>query len=263
MVQGYIDAATHCGARSYQQDRFVVHRIRQGKEKGWLLAVADGHGDSAEVAEFCEKNLADYFTKFIGKAKSITNEAHKNVIKSTVKTLSDLTKNMDSGSTLSLVYISETKGMAFVGILGDSPIIIRGRKGSLIISPEHNARTNLAERKAATKRGAIYSGGYIWDDPQSDMRSGLQLTRALGNKKLARFISRKPEIYSVNLGPDSFVVVMSDGVVDPGHKDPDTISHNLASLIENGATAADLVNDALKRRTGDNVTTVLWKQPKP
>jgi len=57
---------------------------------------------------------------------------------------------------------------------------------------------------------------------------------------------------------------MSDGVVDPGHnnKNGEAIPGYLASIISNGGTATDLVNDALKRQTGDNVTAVLWKQPK-
>lgn len=262
MVLGYANAATDQGSRSYQQDRLMVYRYDTSEEKGWLLAVADGHGESAEVAEFCEKNLSSYFNNFVALEFENTDAVLEKVLRITVLVLHKKTKNMISGSTLSVVYISETKAKTFVAILGDSPVMIRARNGDLVMSMEHNARTNLADREAAIQKGAVYSGGYIWDDPNSDMGSRLQLTRALGDSALDKFLNREPEIYSVDLGPESFVAVMSDGVVDPKHGDHEDIPNHLASIISNGGTAADLVNDALKRRTGDNATVVLWKQTK-
>ena len=260
MVPGYVNVATDQGDRSYQEDRYVVYRYDTSEEKGWLLAIMDGHSGSAEVAELCEKNLQTYFNNLAALVFEHTDAVLENILKNTISALHEATKDMYSGSTVSLVYISETKAKAFVAILGDSPVMIKNKNGSLVMSMEHNARTNLAEREAAVQRGAVYDGGYIWDDPQSDMGTGLQLTRGLGDKKLARYISREPEIYSVDLDPESFVAVMSDGVVDPGHKDQKDISNRLFLLITNGATAVDLVNDSLKRKTGDNVTAIVWRK---
>lgn len=258
MVQGYVHASTNQGSRPYQEDRFVVIRRDTKEVKGWLLGVMDGHG-GAEVSEFCEKHIEHYFKILLTKPVMMTD-----VLRELIHMLNHKLKHMNSGSTVSLVYIHEANdrgdaARAFVAILGDSPVMIRSKSEDLVMSMEHNARTNLAEREAAIQRGAVYSGGYIWDDPYSDMRSGLQLTRALGDSALDKFLNREPEVYSVDLGPESFVAVMSDGVVDPGHGDQKAITDHLASIISNGGTAADLVNDALKRRTGDNVTVVLWK----
>lgn len=258
MVQGYVSSATEKGARSYQEDRFVVIRHKTRETEGWLLGVMDGHG-GVEVAEFCEKNIENYFKILISKPLMITD-----VLRELIRMLNEKLKHMNSGSTVSLVYIHEANdrgdaARAFVAILGDSPVMIKARNGDLVMSREHNTRTNLADRKVAIQRGAVYSGGYIWDDPNSDMRNGLQLTRALGDSALDKFLNREPEVYFIDLGPESFVAVMSDGVVDPKHKDHKDIPGNLASIISNGGTAADLVNDALKRQTGDNVTVVLWK----
>lgn len=264
MVQGYISSATEKGAKYYQEDRFIVIRHDTQEVKGWLLGVMDGHG-GAEVAEFCEKNIENFFKTLLPKPLMITD-----VLRELIHMLNEKLKHTNSGSTVSLVYIHEANSRgdaakAFVAILGDSPVMIKARNGNLVMSMEHNARNNLAEREAAIQRGAVYSGGYIWDDPQSDMRSGLQLTRALGDSALGKFLNREPEVYFVDLGLESFVAVMSDGVVDPAHgnhKDHKDIPNHLASIISNGGTAVDLVNDALKRQTGDNVTVVLWKQPK-
>ena len=90
--------------------------------------------------------------------------------------------------------------------------------------------------------------------------SSLQLTRALGDFGLDRYLIRDPEIFSVELDKNSFVMAASDGLVDPSHNNHDIT--NLIDIVNNNGTAADLVKDALRRKTGDNVTAVLWKQPK-
>lgn len=261
MVQGYVNAATDQGRRLYQEDRFVVIRHDTQEVKGWLLGVMDGHG-GAEVAEFCEKNIENFFKILLPKPLMITD-----VLRKLIHMLNEKLKYINSGSTISLVYIQEANSggdaaRAFVAILGDSPVMIKDKNGDLVMSMEHNVRTNLADRKVAIQKGAVYSVGYIWDNPNSDIRSGLQLTRALGDSRLERYLNREPEIYSVDLGPESFVAVMSDGVVDPGHGNRKAIIKKLASIVFDGGTAVDLVNDALKRKNGDNITVVLWKQLK-
>lgn len=261
MICGDVNSATDQGGRLYQEDRFVVIQHYTPEVKGWLLGVMDGHG-GAEVAEFCEKNIDSFFKILLPKPLMMPD-----ILRKLTYMLNEKTKHMDSGSTVSLVYIHEANdrgdaARAFVAILGDSPVMIKDKNGDLVMSMEHNARTNLTEREAAIQRGAVYYDGYIWDDPNSDTRNGLQLTRALGDSALAKFLNREPEVYAVDLGRESFVAVMSDGVVDPGHKDQKAITDNLASILARGGTAADLLNDALKRRTRDNATVVLWKPTK-
>ena len=261
MTTGFVSAATDQGKRSYQEDRHVVYRYDMPDEKGWLTAVVDGHSGSAEVAEFCEKNLSIYFTNLLNSVLEHTDEILENILKNTISALHEATKEMDSGATISIVYISETRAKAFVAILGDSPVIIKTKSG-VWVGPEHNARTNLAERKTAVQRGAVYSGGYIWDDPQSDMGIGLQLTRSLGDKRLAKFLNREPETFSIDLDEYSFIIVASDGLIDPGHSTENKGITRLLNTVTEGGTAFDLVKDALHRRTGDNVTVILWKQSK-
>ena len=247
MIQGYVNSATEKGSRPYQEDRFVVIRHETHEEKGWLIAVMDGHGGS-EVAEFCEKNLESKFKDLMSKSKNIVSIAAE-----LVKRLTKETRHMTAGSTISLVYISETKSWAYVAVLGDSPVVIKSTAG-LWISPEHNIRTNEKDKELVLKKGAIYCNGYMCG---LNGNSALQLTRALGDFGLDRYLIRDPEIFSVELNKNSFVLVASDGLIDPGHNNKDI--SNLVRIIENDETAYDLVNDALRRRTGDNVTAVLWK----
>ena len=143
-----------------------------------------------------------------------------------------------------------------MGLLGDSPVIIKDFDDQVIVSPEHNARTNLKERRAAIKRGACYSGGYICEHPSG---SGLQMTRSLGDREFKKILDRSPEVYTVNIGSKSFVALLSDGVADPDHKSSDSMK-SIILMIENGASATNLVKDALDRKTRDNATAIVWRK---
>lgn len=251
---GLVMQLTHAseqGIRPYQEDRLFIKRAVLDNDYGIFLAVMDGHGGE-RVAQFCRDSLTGVIAKATENKKMVSPAE----IRTMFKLLNEQTSEMESGSTLSLVFISYIRGMVHVGILGDSPVVIKDSKGQIIISPEHNARTNLKEREAATKRGACYSGGYICEHPS---RNGLQMTRALGDKEFRNFLDRTPEVYSVRIGPESFVALLSDGIADPGHESSDSMK-SVVSMIENGASASDLVKDALERKTRDNVTAIVWRK---
>jgi len=247
-TKGELTYYTAQGERSYQEDRYVVIEDKLG----FLLAVIDGHR-GAEVAEFCKNKISSGFLN----AVRGRNKASFDTLSEMIRILHNETKHMTAGSTISLVYIFTEELLALVSVLGDSPVVIRDNDGKLIVSPEHNVRTNEKEKESAIRRGAVYdTRGYIWN-PEYTM--GLQMSRALGNKDLDPFLNREPELYSVKLGPHSFVLLVSDGVVDPGHTNSEENIARLVAKIDQGADADDLVDDALDRRTGDNVTAILWK----
>lgn len=226
------------GMRNYQEDRFMF----SVEDYGWLLAVADGHlGDRTVI--FCQ----EYLTQVFRATNSLIDTFH---------ILHEQTKNFESGSTLSVVHIPKHASFAHVAILGDSPIIIKTKDGSINISPEHNARTNLSERQYAVLKGAHYADGYIW----VENAGGHQLTRSLGDHAFRSVFNDEPEIYLIELGPESFVIVTSDGVSDPGHENAKKQIERISKMVENGADAKTLVDDALARKTMDNATAIVWKR---
>jgi serine/threonine protein phosphatase PrpC len=241
--------ASEQGLRPYQEDRFFTGRFESAKDSGVFLAVMDGH-DGQRVAQFCIDSLSDIIYQVMGSRERVTLV----VIRDIIKLLNEQTCEMESGTTLSLAFISYRQKKVFVGVLGDSPVIIKNSQGQIVVSSEHNARTNLKEREAAIKRGACYHAGYICEYPGG---SGLQMTRSLGDREFKNFLNRLPELYSVKIGTKSFVALLSDGIVDPGHRDSDVLK-SVISMIEKGASASDLVQDALDRRTEDNATAIVW-----
>lgn len=244
--------ATARGTRPYQEDRFLIKEVKLAQDAGVFLAVMDGHGGD-DASSFCADFMDRTAIAIATKDKKVVGQGETMKI---FQLLSEQTSEMRSGSTLSLAFVSYQHNKVIVGVLGDSPVIIKDSEGRVNISPEHNARTNMTEREAALGRGACYDGGYIWDPLGNH---GLQMTRCLGDRDLGKFLDRTPEVYSVKLGPESFVAVLSDGIADPGHKNSDPIKA-IVSMLQNGASADDLVKDALKRKTGDNVTAIVRRK---
>ncbi|MBI3632256.1 MAG: protein serine/threonine phosphatase 2C family protein [Candidatus Vogelbacteria bacterium] len=248
------------GRRDYQEDRCVQASLSSGD----LLAVFDGHSGST-VVEIVSKNLLVVFGSEYQKMKSNCPVDYEKLLRLVTAKLDDMVKDTESGgSTMSLVFIpNENEGrVAYVAVIGDSPVVITDNVGKIFIGPDHNVRNNLKERKAAELRGGLYPGdGYLYE-PQG--RHGLQLARDLGNrKKFGNVLSHEPDTARVCLGEESIVLIASDGVFDPAHE-TDTMlqAKHFVDMIRAGSDAKDLVEDAIARQTGDNVTAIVWKAEK-
>jgi serine/threonine protein phosphatase PrpC len=237
--------ASEKGLRSYQEDTKFIYWV---PEEGYLLAVFDGHGGSA-VAEHCAKRLVPLWNQI---RNSILVANFENIVKEIFFQLNRETENMGSGAAASIAFIPESGTEVIVGILGDAPVLVRKADGTIWLSPEHNVRTNRAEADAAIKRGGFIQSGYLFVRQSG---SGLQMSRALGDRYLGTVLNREPEVFRLPLGPGSFVLVASDGVFDPSHSTNQ--SQAIADKILNGASAKDLVDAALAVPTRDNVTAIL------
>lgn len=245
-----LSVASEKGRRPYQEDTKVVYWV---PEEGYLLAVFDGHG-GLEVAEDCAKRLIPLYHEIRNELLVVNFET---IISKIFSKLNQKTNYMGAGSTASIVFIPESGNEVLVGVLGDSPVLVRNADGIIWLSPEHNIRTNVAEATAARQRGGFIANGYLFSSYHG---GGLQMSRALGDTELDKVLLREPEIFRLPLGADGFVLVASDGVFDPSHQNDE--SKVIAEKIENGALAKDLVDAALAVPTNDNVTAILVKLEK-
>jgi serine/threonine protein phosphatase PrpC len=240
-----VSTASHKGLRPYQEDRVFTATYEQGT----LLAVFDGHG-GAEVSQYAVEGFPGIFADEITAPKAKPRTA----LKKAIHRLAVEVEHWVPGSTMSLAFIPTKGGFVYCAVLGDSPIIIKDSKGAINISPDHNVRTNMAEKRAAEDRGGIVSGGYLY---RSFNGPGLQMARALGDSYLRKVISYKPDIYSVRVNKDSFIVVATDGAFDPGHYNFEKEAEAVVKLVEDGADAKVIVDRAVAVPTGDNVSCIL------
>lgn len=245
--------ATAQGQRAAQEDRFLARLLEDPALPdggGWLLAVFDGHAGDMVAIHACFR-FEEYFLAHFAKG-----ERSSDALQMAIAQLATATCEYVAGSTVSAIFIPLHRRYAYVAVVGDSPVIIRDRDGKVWVAPEHNARTNEREREAALQRGARYDMGYLWT---ADGEHGLQLSRAIGDRHLA-FLSQESEIHAVPLGEESFAIVASDGVVDASHNYSAVYAKRVAEIIAGGGDASTIVEDALARRTGDNVTAVVWRR---
>ena len=236
--------------RKYQEDASFYRHFKNGDV---LLGVFDGHGDD-QVSEFVNLTTPYIFSSLSREIKKNPPVAFKELFERLVKK----TSHFLSGSTASIVLIRDN--VATIGVLGDSPVIIRTALGDIWKAPEHNVRSNIKERIAAEQRGAlIIPKGYLCDKfTFPPYREFLQLSRVLGDKNLDRVLSREPEIFQVPLDSHSWIMVCSDGVIDPGHTS-DAVLQLLINEIEHDPKfdAEQIVNFASQYEQMDNATVVL------
>jgi serine/threonine protein phosphatase PrpC len=218
-------------------------------QEGILLAVFDGHGGH-ETAHWASEEFPGLFVDAIGEPKATPRKAFE----AAILKLAIMTQAEGPGSTLSAVFIPAKGNTVTCAVIGDSPIIIKDSKGKINIGPEHNVRTNEAEAQAVRDRGGFVVDGYAYDNR---FGYGLQMARALGDSHLARVLSRKPDIYSVKVNKDSFIIVASDGAFDPGHYGFAKSAEVVVKLLEEGAEAQAIVDNALAIKTGDNVSALV------
>lgn len=221
-----ITHATEQGPRSTQEDRLVICKT----ESYTILAVFDGHGgtDTAETAAQALPGLASMLE---GRSLEELFDA-----------LSALCLSTHAGATATIARI--TGDTVEWGVMGDSPIALRRKDGSLFVGPCHNIRTNEIEREAAIQRGGIVEHGYLF--PGGSFM-GLQMSRALGDDFMGDVLLRKPETGSLQVGPGDVLILASDGVLYEGA--------DLERLFRFRSATA-LVRDALERDTHDNVSAI-------
>lgn len=249
-----VNVAAAKGSRDYQEDRHFTSEHTDGI----LLAVFDGHGgsESSHEAMRC-------FDRLFWASLEFFNGDPKRALHDSVKQLAVRLADWESGSTLSVVYIPTNGDTVFTAVLGDSPIIIKSESRdetlgithyTTWVGPDHNIRSNPAEREAAEARGGYCDGAYLYRNMHSQ---GLQMARALGDSHLRGVISTEPEINEVPIVGHGFILVATDGLFDPAHRKFEASKQVMLELIRLGATAEDLVERALARDLHDNVTAIL------
>jgi serine/threonine protein phosphatase PrpC len=245
MIIKNLTYATDKGKRSTQQDTFIhVFDERYGA----LLGVFDGHGGD-EASKMCAKHIPSHFFECMPVYKNNAEQS----LRDTLVNAANILKNYDSGTTVSLAYLPYNEDVVYTAVIGDSPIII-GNYKDYWVSPQHNVRSNIAERTAAQERGGFYNSGYIF---RIFHREGLQLSRVLGDAGMGKVVSNVPETNSLKVHYGDFVLVGTDGLFDPGNENTEKAVSDIVKLIEEGADANMLVAHALSVPTGDNVTAIL------
>jgi serine/threonine protein phosphatase PrpC len=232
------------GRREGQEDRHIDVYSEQVFINGFLMAVFDGHcGD--QVSELAVQALVP---EFIAARQSHPNNIKK-ALQQVVAKLVELAKDKKAGSTVSIVFVPRSMRSAYVAILGDSPIVIVG-KWRVFFGELHNTYNNR-EVAAALAQGMPFDGQYL----VARSGRGLAVTRAIGDNDFP-LLNRTPVIRQVMLGASSSILVGTDGLIEGDQR---AELKKIAARLKEGASAKDLVEEAAKRGSRDNITAIVWR----
>ena len=104
-------------------------------------------------------------------------------------------------------------------------------------------------------------GGIIKKDDEGTYRIGdLAVSRSFGDGDNAPYISQVPDIYYKKITPNTKYIVMAcDGLWDVINNEE--LHPLIKKFKENGSKnlAISLVNEALKRKSGDNISAIVFE----
>lgn len=213
--------------------------------------VLDGHGGKG-CAAFC----AAYLRR---------NLPHRNLFGGDEKDAKRVVQTLDddflrtcagdvSGSTLTYVWVDDSKRAARAVWLGDSRAIVVNADGTSTALTTDDA-VDGDEKARALARGAVLrvhpsSKKLYLTHPKDDKHTCLNMTRALGDRDLRDAIDKTPHVrdYALREG-DTHVVLASDGlwdvcdnaeVADIVRRNPATAAHALATRARDKGSADDI-----------------------
>jgi serine/threonine protein phosphatase PrpC len=263
------------GRRDYMEDRYISY----SKDDIKVVMLCDGHGGSIS-AEQTINNLPQMLTENIfdilkNTADVIQNNFEIGIrIRDTIISWGKSIKTNSSGATLTGIVV--VNNIVFIYNIGDSrtvfpvdssgyiyklePIFdksILGEKVNLSYFQTNFFKTVDHEPSNMNEVNRITNAGGNIENTR--LNGILAVTRAFGDNGIGNGLTYVPDVYwvkqSLILGP---IVMYSDGVYEMyknGEENADIELYNIA--FNNGAEA--LVNYALQRQSGDNLTAIVVK----
>lgn len=239
------------GCRHSQEDRYICAPSGHGT----IAAVMDGHGGANAAHTIMEHIVADFSREFRRLSASVsrnwfTKNEERTLIRRTVARQVKRCRDIEAGTTLSLVYthaiqssVSDVPVMrTHIATLGDSPAcILKG--GRVTVMSIHSARHHIkdinrinekisriskilhnGERKLTARElphlDAKAFRGYVYLRRGSLDSYGIAMTRAIGDADFGDLLLRTPDIRTYDLPADSIILLATDGIEDDGLPDP-------------------------------------------
>lgn len=218
------------GKREYQEDCGVI--IELGEVL--LLAVADGFNKPGESGIAVSKSVTAEAMVCAGTHAAELQHNPEKFLLETFARIHERTKHHIAGSTLSFAIVNRVVNTVTAAYVGDSIIAVTDSEDKLYIHP-----TTLDHRH-------------------------IGLTSAFGDSYNAAFRSNKPTILRHTLGPESILIVSSDGLypVEPPNNTQqiEFLARHYIEMIREGGTPQDLANYAsISEQSPDNITVAVYK----
>jgi serine/threonine protein phosphatase PrpC len=249
VVSGGISST--CGDRGedrMEDTAIVCHRLA-GLPDAHLFAVFDGHG-GAVCSQYAADTLPAAIFRSWARPESDPVSVLVHAFQDTDTAFLQSTPASDqSGCTaVAALILGPT---LFVANAGDCRCVLGRTDGSAVVVTVDHVATDPDERARVEARG-----GRV-DAKTGRVQGRLMVSRAMGDRRLKRFVPPTPDVFTVHLTPEhDFAVLASDGLWDV------VDSAAAVALVRSTARSADLAAKrlalkAIELGSGDNVSVVV------
>lgn len=229
------------GPRPHMEDTYSIHTA-----PGVVVAgVFDGHGGDG-VARFLSENLGRSVIDGMAPAgadAAVLGGVFVDVDRRVAAT------GMSSGSTACVVVVDRRRRGAPVltfANCGDSLAIFGTDRGVASASFEHKVSNEAARLRRL--------GARITNADCARIEGGLNVSRSFGDMRWKRFVTSEPYVARRAGAGVRYVLLATDGIWDV--MTPQDV-HAIVTSSPRGAAAADVVREASRRRSGDNLTVLV------
>lgn len=239
-----------CGERGADcmEDRsLVVHEIA-GLSNTHLMAVFDGH-DGQACSDFAVTHLPGaLFRAWVNEnatPESALVHAFEDVDHAFLK---ETSVNEQSGCTAIAALIVDST--LYIANAGDCRCVLAKKDGSSCDLSRDHVATDPTEKARIEARGGMVSG-------TGRVQGWLMVSRAMGDRKLKRYISATPEVTTTQLSAnDDFVILASDGLWDV------VTSQEAVAMVRSTVRVPDLAAKrlalkAIELGSDDNISVIV------
>lgn len=255
-------SCSEIGPKTYMEDRHIcvddLHKHFNTAQKfpspSAYYGVFDGHG-GVDAATFAQQNLLNFIVED-SHFPSAVKRAIRNAFVKADHALADA-KSLDSSSGTTALAALMLGRTTLIANAGDSRAVLGKRGRAIELSKDHKPNCT-SERLRIEKLGGVIYDGYL--------NGQLSVARALGDWHLKGPkgskcpLSAEPELEEVVLTEeDEFLIMGCDGLWDVMSSQCAVTIVRKELMLHNDPEkcAKELVREALKRNTCDNLTVVI------
>jgi len=237
------------GGRPHMEDTYMALINLRGNPKQAFFGVFDGHGGS-RTSQFSAANLHKLILHqdFVCEPEATLCTAFKQLDQEWLQYANR--HEYDDGSTAIAALL--VNGTLYIANVGDSRAVLIANGRAVELSEDH--KPNRADERMRIEG----LGGRIIHYGTWRVEGILAVTRAVGDRRLKKFITAEPEVRSHVLREgDDFLILASDGVWDvmTSQQAVDIVWNNLSGSMQEAAHK--LTDTAYRRGSLDNITSLV------
>lgn len=248
-VNGDLSSTSGARGADRMEDRSIVFEQFAGILHAHLFAVFDGHG-----GETCAQFAADLFPGALSHAWS-----QKHATPSSALTIAF--QNIDQTFLCSTPASEQSGCTAIVALIynqflhvanaGDCRCVLGNSDGSASTLTKDHVASDPDERALVEKRG-----GKV-DISSGRVQGRLLVSRALGDRHLKQFVTSRPDVTTVELGPHhDCIILASDGLWDVVSA-PEAVSLVRTTARSPDLAAKRLALKAIEKGSKDNISVIV------